>query len=150
MFNPYTGIKTNILFFTKGKPTKDIWYYEHPYPAGVKNYSKTKPMKFEEFKAEQAWWSDETDGFAARVENEQAWRVDFTELRNNAELKAKPNWDKAASLNAQASELKDSIESLKQSLTNEEEESELNKDLLKKLKKDRKNALKQVVIEQQA
>ncbi len=42
VFNPYTGIKTNLLFFTKGQPTKDIWFYEHPYPAGVKNYSKTK------------------------------------------------------------------------------------------------------------
>ncbi len=31
VFNPYTGIKTNLLFFTKGEPTKEIWYYEHPY-----------------------------------------------------------------------------------------------------------------------
>ena len=52
VFNPYTGIKTNILFFTKGTPTKDVWFYEHPYPAGVKNYNKTKPMKFEEFETE--------------------------------------------------------------------------------------------------
>ncbi|MFM4965200.1 N-6 DNA methylase [Aeromonas bivalvium] len=75
VFAPYTGIKTNILFFTKGQPTKDVWFYEHPYPAGVKSYSKTKPMKFEEFEAEIAWWGDEADGFAARVENEQAWKV---------------------------------------------------------------------------
>ena len=34
VFAPYTGIKTNLLFFTKGEPTKDVWYYEHPYPAG--------------------------------------------------------------------------------------------------------------------
>ena len=80
VFNPYTGIKTNILFFTKGQPTKDIWFYEHPYPAGVKNYSKTKPMKFEEFKTEQEWWGDEADGFAARVENEQAWKVSIDEV----------------------------------------------------------------------
>ncbi|BBI69668.1 restriction endonuclease EcoEI subunit M [Psychrobacter sp. KH172YL61] len=56
VFNPYTSIKTNILFFTKGQPTKDIWFYEHPYPEGVKNYSKTKPMKFEEFQTEIDWW----------------------------------------------------------------------------------------------
>ncbi len=80
VFNPYTGIKTNILFFTKGQPTQDIWFYEHPYPEGVKNYSKTKPMKFEEFKAEQAWWGDEADGFAARVENEHAWKVSIDEV----------------------------------------------------------------------
>jgi type I restriction enzyme M protein len=80
VFNPYTGIKTNILFFTKGEPTKDIWFYEHPYPEGVKNYNKTKPMRFEEFQAEIDWWGDEADGFAARVENEQAWKVSIDEI----------------------------------------------------------------------
>ncbi|QSX39780.1 type I restriction-modification system subunit M [Shewanella cyperi] len=80
VFNPYTGIKTNILFFTKGAPTKDVWFYEHPYPDGVKNYSKTKPMKFEEFEAEIQWWGDEADGFAARVENEHAWKVSIDTL----------------------------------------------------------------------
>lgn len=80
VFAPYTGIKTNLLFFTKGQPTKEVWFYEHPYPDGVKNYSKTKPMKYEEFAAEQAWWGDEADGFAARVENEQAWRVSIDDI----------------------------------------------------------------------
>lgn len=80
VFNPYTGIKTNLLFFTKGKPTKDIWFYEHPYPAGVKNYSKTRPMKFEEFQAEIDWWGSEQDGFSARVENEHAWKVSIDEV----------------------------------------------------------------------
>ena len=80
VFAPYTGIKTNILFFTKGQPTQDVWFYEHPYPAGVKNYSKTKPMKFEEFQTEIDWWGDEADGFAARVENEQAWKVSMADI----------------------------------------------------------------------
>jgi type I restriction enzyme M protein len=80
VFNPYTGIKTNILFFTKGTPTKDVWFYEHPYPAGVKNYNKTKPMKFEEFETELEWWGNETDGFASRVENEQAWKVSIEDI----------------------------------------------------------------------
>ncbi|SGZ09868.1 Putative type I restriction enzyme EcoEI Mprotein [Moritella viscosa] len=80
VFNPYTGIKTNILFFTKGEPTKDVWFYEHPYPAGVKNYSKTKPMKFEEFNTELEWWGNEADGFASRVENEQAWKVSIDDI----------------------------------------------------------------------
>src|SRR4029434_1924376 len=42
VFAPYTSIRTNLLFFTKGKPTKEVWYYEHPYPEGYKSYSKTK------------------------------------------------------------------------------------------------------------
>ena len=80
VFNPYTSIKTNILFFTKGTATKDIWYYEHPYPVGVKNYNKTKPMKFEEFQTEIEWWGNEEDGFASRVENEQAWKVSIDDI----------------------------------------------------------------------
>jgi type I restriction enzyme M protein len=74
VFAPYTGIKTNLLFFTKGSPTTDVWFYEHPYPAGVKNYNKTKPMRIEEFAAEKAWWTD-------RVENEHAWKVSAAEIK---------------------------------------------------------------------
>lgn len=81
VFNPYTGIKTNLLFFTKGTPTKDVWFYEHQYPAGYKSYSKTKPMRVEEFAAEQAWWGSEEDGFAARQENAFAWKVSVDELK---------------------------------------------------------------------
>ena len=81
VFNPYTGIKTNLLFFTKGRPTEAVWYYEHPYPEGYKNYSKTKPMRFEEFEREIAWWGDESDGFSAREETEYAWRVPIEDIR---------------------------------------------------------------------
>jgi type I restriction enzyme M protein len=80
VFNPYTGIKTNLLFFTKGKPTKHIWYYEHPYPEGVKSYNKTRPMRFEEFAPEIAWWGSEKDDFKTRVENEYAWKVSVEEI----------------------------------------------------------------------
>lgn len=90
VFNPYTGIKTNILFFTKGQPTKEVWFYEHPYPEGVKNYNKTKPMKFEEFQSEIDWWGNEEDGFASRVETNQAWKVsieDIIERNFNLDIK---------------------------------------------------------------
>lgn len=74
VFAPYTSIKTNVLFFEKGRPTKEVWYYEHPYPEGYKSYSKTKPMRIEEFDAEKAWWTD-------REETEHAWRVGIDEIR---------------------------------------------------------------------
>lgn len=80
VFNPYTGIKTNLLFFTKGQPTKQVWYYEHWYPEGVKSYNKTKPIRFEEFDAEIAWWGNETDRFVSRVQTRQAWRVPVTDI----------------------------------------------------------------------
>ena len=79
--NYYTGIKTNLLFFTKGQPTMHIWYYEHPYPEGVKSYNKTKPMRFEEFQTEMDWWGDETDGFKSRIETDQAWKVSIDEIK---------------------------------------------------------------------
>lgn len=76
VFSPYTGIKTNLLFFTKGQPTKEVWYYEHPYPPGAKSYNKTKPIRIEEFEAEKAWWTN-------RVESEMAWRVSFETIAEN-------------------------------------------------------------------
>ena len=29
VFKPYASIGTNLLFFEKGEPTKDIWFWEH-------------------------------------------------------------------------------------------------------------------------
>ena len=81
VFNPYTGIKTNLLFFTKGKPTESVWYYEHPYPEGVKNYSKTRPMRFAEFQSEIDWWGTEDNGFVSREETHQAWKVSIEEIK---------------------------------------------------------------------
>jgi hypothetical protein len=74
VFNPYTGIRTNLLFFTKGQPTTEIWYYEHPYPHGAKSYNKGKPIRIEEFEPERDWWDN-------RVENEQAWRVSIDQIK---------------------------------------------------------------------
>lgn len=75
VFAPYTGIKSNLLFFEKGKPTKDIWYFEHPYPEGVKNYNKTKPINIKEFDLEKKWWKK-------RTQSEYAWKVSAEEIKN--------------------------------------------------------------------
>ena len=81
VFAPYTGIRTNLLFFTKGQPTTAVWYYEHPYPEGAKSYNKGKPIDISEFDVEKAWWGSEVDGFAARVESERAWKVSIEEIK---------------------------------------------------------------------
>jgi len=81
VFAPYTSIKTNLLFFTKGPHTQDIWFYEQPLPIGVKAYNKTKPMKVEEFEMLANWWGSESDGFSARQENEQAWKVSLADIQ---------------------------------------------------------------------
>jgi type I restriction enzyme M protein len=73
VFAPYTGIPTNILFFDRSGPTKELWYYEQPLPEGRKNYTKTQPMQFEEFNDCMNWWNK-------RKENDQAWKVSAKEL----------------------------------------------------------------------
>ena len=76
VFAPYTSIPTNLLFFERGGPTKEIWYYEQPLPADRKNYTKTRPMQFEEFADCLAWWDN-------RSENERAWRVEAADVAAN-------------------------------------------------------------------
>jgi type I restriction enzyme M protein len=76
VFQPYASVATNLLFFTKGKRTEDIWYWEHRLPDGVKAYSKTKPIVKGEFQSLKQWWDK-------REENEQAWRVSFADLEKN-------------------------------------------------------------------
>jgi type I restriction enzyme M protein len=127
VFAPYTGIKTNLLFFTKGKPTDSIWFYEHRYPTGVKSYSKTKPLRVEEFDPIAAWWGSESDGFAARTESEHAWKIDFKTLKREAEAKAKPHWDKADSLNNDASALVNEVKDLRESIKGEKDAAKRSK-----------------------
>lgn len=125
VFAPYTTIKTNLLFFTKGAAVGDgtehfhtdtLWYYEHPYPPGYKSYSKTKPIRFEEFKPEQDWWGSEANDFADRVENEFAWKVDFKSKREQAQSQAKPHWARAEQLGNEASALDSRIRDLRESI----------------------------------
>jgi type I restriction enzyme M protein len=73
VFSPYTSITTNILFFEKGEPTKNVWFFEHPYPEGYKSYSRGKPLQIEEFDLEKKWWKK-------RVQNEYAWKVTLKEI----------------------------------------------------------------------
>lgn len=125
VFAPYTTIKSNLLFFTKGATVDDgsahfytdtIWFYEHPYPQGYKSYSKTKPIRLEEFKPEQEWWGDEANDFADRVENEFAWKVDFKTKREQAEAAAQPHWQRAEELNNQAATLEAQARDLRNGL----------------------------------
>lgn len=76
VFQPYATVATNLLFFEKGKPTKDIWYWEHKLPEGQKSYSKTKPIRVEEFNDVKKWWKK-------RTESEQAWKVNIKTIEEN-------------------------------------------------------------------
>ena len=80
-FHPAT-VSTNLLFFEKGTPTKEIWYYEHRLPEGQKSYSKTKPIQFHEFETMLKWWDK-------REENEVAYRVAIEDLKEGYDLDVK-------------------------------------------------------------
>jgi type I restriction enzyme M protein len=74
VFKPYASIGTNLLFFEKGAPTKEIWYYEHRIPAGQKAYSMTKPIRFEHMQPCIDWWT-------MREESEVAWKVSLDQIK---------------------------------------------------------------------
>jgi type I restriction enzyme M protein len=76
VFKPYASAATNLLFFTKGEKTKNIWYYQHQLPEGQKSYSKTRPIQLSEFDALKNWWGN-------REENDQAWQVDIETIKAN-------------------------------------------------------------------
>lgn len=86
VFAPYATVATNLLFFTKGSPTKEIWYYEHKLPETQKSYSKTKPINIKEFGSIKKWWDK-------RIESDVAWKVNIAEIeKRNFDLDIKnPN-----------------------------------------------------------
>jgi len=74
VFQPYATVATNLLFFERGMATKEVWFYEHRLPEGQKSYSKTKPIRLEEFDPIRKWWKK-------RTESEVCWRVDIKTIR---------------------------------------------------------------------
>jgi len=88
VFTPYTSIPTNILFFDTSQPTEKIWFYELPLPEGRKNYTKTKPLEYEEFGDCLQWWDN-------RVENDFAWCYDFKAEKDKAFKLSQSHLDKA-------------------------------------------------------
>ncbi len=123
VFAPYTSINTNLLFFEKGGSTKEVWYYEHVYPEGYKSYSKTKPIRIEEFDAEKEWWDD-------RKVTDRAWKVTAEEIEKrsyNLDIK-NPNGEENESYDVEAlltkrNSLNEEIETLSRSLLNELKET---------------------------
>jgi len=76
VFQPYATVATNLLFFEKGKPTKEVWYYEHRLTDGQKSYSKTKPIRLEELNPIKQWWNN-------RHDNDVSWKVDINTIIEN-------------------------------------------------------------------
>ncbi|TXN74898.1 N-6 DNA methylase [Methylobacterium sp. WL18] len=79
VFKPYASIGTNLLFFEKGAPTRDIWFYEHRVPEGQKAYSMTKPIRLEHLQSCMDWWGGKDR--KGRVQTPQAWKASADEVK---------------------------------------------------------------------
>lgn len=96
------GVKTNLLFFTKGKPTERIWYYDL---SDVKVGKKT-PLTLKRFE----------DFFARlpkREESERSWTVDLATRKDKAAADARPFKDAARSRSEEAEQVREKLNGLK-------------------------------------
>lgn len=86
VFLPYSGVKTNLLFFERTSPTKEIWYYELLPPSEVEKYTKGKPIQ-------DAHFDDCREKLKTRAISENSWIVTVGEIvKRGYDLTAKnPN-----------------------------------------------------------
>lgn len=80
VFEPYSDIQTNVLFFDTAETRNAVWFYQHDVPIERQDrkdpkYTRTNPIQYEELLPIIEWWY-------ARVETLNAWRVDRQELIN--------------------------------------------------------------------
>ena len=105
-----TGVKTNLLFFTKGKPTEKIWYYElKPPPWKDRRTGKMRPgtrftvgypLTIDHF-AEFFRLLPKRDDSARRGDSARSWTIDFSARQQQAEIEARPHRREADKIAAQ-------------------------------------------------
>jgi type I restriction enzyme M protein len=133
------GVKTNLLFFTKGRKTERIWYYDL---SGVKVGKKT-PLSLAHFgfapdgstlpddklpaTLVAEWQADEanagqlfptyarllTQRGTAAGDSRYSWTVDFADRRAKAREEMQPLLDEAAGIKAEVVDLKETLKRLK-------------------------------------
>jgi type I restriction enzyme M protein len=96
------GVKTNLVFFTKGQPTRKIWYYDL---TAVKVRKKT-PLFLKHF---ESFFGV----LPARAESEWSWTVDLDERKRIAAEEARPFREQAKKKGQQAEQWKERCKELK-------------------------------------
>jgi type I restriction enzyme M protein len=96
------GVKTNLLFFTKGKPTEKIWYYDL---SDVK-VGKKQPLTLAQFE-------DFFRLLTTRGDSGQSWTVDFTARKRKAALEAQPFGEAGREKEREAAQWKERLDSLR-------------------------------------
>jgi type I restriction enzyme M protein len=96
------GVKTNLLFFTKGQPTSKIWYCDL---SGVKVRKKT-PLLLKHF-------DDFFRLLPTRADSEESWTVDMDERKRTAAAEARPFKEQATRKGQEAEQWKERVKELK-------------------------------------
>lgn len=96
------GVKTNLLFFTKGQPTRKIWYYDL---TDIKVRKKT-PLTLQHFE-------DFFRLLPTRADSELSWTVDMDERKRIAAEEARPLKEQSTAAGQQAAQWKDRLKELK-------------------------------------
>src|ERR1039458_2924703 len=92
------GVKTNLVFFTKGNETKKIWYYDL---SDIKVGKKT-PLTLKHF--EEFFQS-----LPKRADSKQSWTMDFSARVQKSLEEARPHREKFIELSAKAKSLEDNF-----------------------------------------
>jgi type I restriction enzyme M protein len=71
-FNPYTdGTKTNVIFFTKGRPTETVWIYDARSNV-PKITKKSRPLTLKHFAEFEKCYGEDPNGLSARALSDSA------------------------------------------------------------------------------
>ena len=97
------GVKTNLLFFTKGSPTTRIWYYD----LSALKVAKRQPLIFEEH------FQDFMQRLPERSDSERSWTVNFTARQRQAAEAAAPFKTQAQQKTDEATQWKVRLNDLK-------------------------------------
>ena len=103
------GVKTNLLFFTKGRPTEKIWYYD----LSDRKVGKKTPLTVEDFK-------EFFEVLPKRADSERSWTMDFTARRRKAATDARPFHQTELQKKAEAELVKGRLSTLKQARPKDE------------------------------
>ena len=96
------GVKTNLLFFTKGEPTKAIWYYD----LSDLKIAKKRPLTLEHF-------ADFFERLPDRSASGASWTVDVAARKAKAAAEAKPFHDRAREKRQEAARWKERLDELR-------------------------------------
>jgi len=154
------GVKTNLLFFTKGKKTEKIWYYDLSH---VKVGKKT-PLTLAHFGFDADggvlpdaqlpniltadWQADESNtdkafpSYARMLQNHgtekgnsrYSWTIDFAARRSQARVEMQPLLDDAATLKAAVVDLKEQLKWLKKDKTDKTKLETVNAQIIEREK----------------